>query len=123
MQVPNKNYKDVNQKRLVRWVLLVLVWGLILSVSRSFTQTRRGFLRLDEAAVRLDQVKKENDDLRLKLEMVSSEDHKVKIMRDKLRMQKSDEVVVVMPFDSHTISQESEHREKAIWNKWLDLVI
>lgn len=113
----------MSQKRLVRWVLLLLLWGLILSVSRSFTQTRRGFLRLDEAAERLDQVKKENDDLRSRLVIVSSEEHKIKIVRDKLRMQKSDEVVVVMPFDSDTIRQEGGHKEKAVWNKWLDLII
>lgn len=123
MQVPNKNYKDVRQKGLVRWLLLLVLWMLILSVSRSFTQTRRGFSRLDEAANRLEMVKKENDELRAKLEIVNSQDYKVKIARDKLRMQKSDEVVVVMPFDSDTIRLDIVKEDRAIWSKWLDLLI
>lgn len=123
MQVPNKNYKDTKQNWLVRWLLLLVLWMLILSVYKSFTQTRRGFSRLDEAERRLETVKRENTELRSKLEVVNSEEYKVKIVRDKLRMQKSDEVVVVMPTDQNVIRQDVEKEDMPTWSKWLDLLI
>jgi len=123
MQVPNKNYKDIKQKGLVRWLLLLVLWMLILSVYKGFVQTRRGFLRLDEASLRLETVKRENNELRARLEVVNSEEYKLKIVRDKLRMQKQDEVVVVMPEDFSTISQDIEVVDKPIWSKWLGLLL
>lgn len=123
MQVPNKNYKDIKQKGLVRWLLLVVLWMLILSVYRGFVQTRRGFLRLEETSQRLDAVKKENEGLKAKLEVVNSEEYKVRIVRDKLRMQKQDEVVVVMPTGNTTISRQSEEVGVPTWSKWLSLLL
>ncbi len=123
MQVPNKNYKDVTKKRLMRWILLLFLWTLIFSVSKSFSQTRKGFLRLDETAERLNEVRKENEELKLRLQEVNSEDYKVRIVRDKLRMQKGDEVVVVMPVESNTIRLETEKTYKSNWEKWIEILI
>jgi cell division protein FtsL len=123
MQVPNKNYKDITKKRLVGWVLLVVVWVMILSVFKSFMQTRRGFERLDEAGKRLLEVQQENEALKVKLQEVSSDEYKTRIVREKLRMQKGDEVVVVMPEESTVMGLNAEKADKENWRKWLELLI
>ncbi len=123
MQVPNKNYKDITQKRLVGWVLLVVVWAMIFSLFKSFMQTRRGFERLDEAGKRLQEVQQENAALKVKLQEVNSDEYKTRIVREKLRMQKGDEVVVVMPEEATVMGLNVEKAERQNWKKWLDLLI
>lgn len=123
MQVPNKNYKDITKKRLVGWVLLVVVWVMILSVFKSFMQARRGFERLGEAGKRLQVVQQENEALKVRLQEVSSDEYKTRIVREKLRMQKGDEVVVVMPEETIVMGLNVEKAEKQAWQKWLELLI
>lgn len=65
----------------------------------------------------------ENQELKMRLRTVSSEEYKIKIMREKLRMQKSDEVVVVIPSDTNVIRSNIEVLDEANWSKWLDLLM
>ena len=86
-------------------------------------QTRRGFERLDEAEKRLQEVQQENMALKVKLQEVSSDEYKTRIIREKLRMQKGDEVVVVMPEEATVMGLSAEKAERQNWKKWLDLLI
>ena len=92
-------------------------------MARDLWLTRRGFERIKESERRLESVLKENQRLVAKFTEVSSDEHKEKLIREKLNMQRTDEVVVVLPKKlSKTIGSENEKRDIENWEKWKELV-
>lgn len=122
MQVPNKSYEFKGIKLLMRGLFLLVIWSLISSMWKGYTQTRRGFLRLGEIDKRTIEVVEENRQLKEKLEQVQSEEFKYKLIREKLRMQKGDEIVVVIPEGSFAIGQNNLEKKLKIWEKWMSLI-
>lgn len=122
MQVPNKNYKDKSGSSFFRVVFLVVIWMLIVSSFKGFWRTRRGFLRLTDVDIRLKKAEEENRYLSGKLEDVKSDSYKDRLVRDSLRMQKDDEIVVVLPEESNVISHKEVGEELKNWQKWLSLL-
>lgn len=124
MQVPNKNYKDAGSRRLMGWAFLVLVWMAIYSLFGGYLQTRKGFSRLEEVDRRLNDLKAENEALKEKQKVVNSEEYKIKVAREKLRLQRQDEVVVVLPDQDISIGQENlKVTEVKVWKKWVNLLL
>jgi len=123
MQVPQKRIEVNAQKSWMRWVFLLIVWVLIVSMIKDYMQTKKGFLRVKETENRLKTAKETNENLKKKLSLVSSEEYKEKLIREKLNMQKDDEVVVVLPGkQGETIRQDSGERVMANWEKWLSVL-
>ena len=102
---------------------MIVIWLLTTSMIRDFWQTRKGFLRIKETEERLVSVKKENEDLVKKANLVSSPEYKDKLVREKLNMQRGDEVVVVLANTNYK-SKTLEDKEKGLanWEKWLNTV-
>lgn len=123
MQVPNKNYKDTTTRRLMVWGFLVVIWVAIYSVFGGFLQMMRGYQRLEDVERRLNELKDENSALRDKQKLVSTDDYKIRMAREKLRLQKEDEVVVILPDQESVIGLNNlEARKVEIWQKWLTLL-
>ncbi len=123
MQGLIRKEKQHEAKWWVGWVFLGFVWFLIISMARDLWLTRRGFERIKESERRLESVLKENQRLVAKFTEVSSDEHKEKLIREKLNMQRTDEVVVVLPKKlSKTIGSENEKRDIENWEKWKELV-
>lgn len=122
MQVIKRRLEVDTKKNWLRGVFLVLIWFLIVSMVRDFLQTRKGFDRIKETEARLVEVRKENQDLLKKMSLVSSEEYKKKLIREKLNMRLLDEVVVVMPSAELEI-QKADNLSKEVknWEKWLKI--
>lgn len=119
MQVPNRGQVKKGEKPWLKGIFLVFVWLLILSLVKDFSQTRKGFGRVKESEVRLEEAKRKNIELTAKLSNVQSVQYKEKLIRDKLNMQKDDEVVVVLPgVSSQVISQKNVEKSEKNWEKW-----
>lgn len=121
MQVSKKSYELSALKLLIRGLFLLVVWSLISSMWRGYVQTKKGFSRLSEIEVRTSEVLKENEELKQKLEQVKSEEYRYKIVREKLRMQKPDEIVVVLP-DKQNVMGYDVAKSLSNWQKWLRLL-
>ncbi len=123
MQVSKRGKGGEPQKGWIRWVFLGVIWLLIFSMSKDYLQTKKGFLRIKESENRLITVKKQNEELVKKLEYVSSPEHKEQLIREKLNMQRADEVVVILPDTrTTTIRQEDTQKIHTNWEKWLEVL-
>jgi len=120
--VVNKSTRSKHEKGWYRVLILVIIWLLIISLTRDVWQIRTGFSRIAEANRRLEIEKKKNEDLKEKLGMVMTDDYKEKIIREKLNMQKEGEVLVVMP--DKAFAQEEVRLVKFVpnWRKWWNLL-
>lgn len=81
-----------------------------------------GFNRITEANKRLEAEKVKNAALKVKLELVMTEDYKEKIIREKLNMQKEGEVLAVMPEKELRQAAEEKVLFVPIWKKWWNLI-
>lgn len=122
MQVIKRRLEVDIKKNWLRGVFLVLIWLLIVSMMRDFMQTRKGFDRIKETEARLVEVKRENQELLKKMSVVSSEEYREKLIREKLNMRLFDEVVVIMP-RTESVDQKEEGVDKEVknWEKWLKI--
>jgi len=120
--VVNKSTRSKHEKGWYRVLILVIIWLLIISLTRDVWQIRTGFGRIGEANRRLEIEKKKNEDLKEKLGIVMTDDYKEKIIREKLNMQKEGEVLVVMP--DKAFAQEEVRLVKFVpnWRKWWNLL-
>lgn len=119
MQVPNRGQTKKVEKPWLKGLFLAFVWLLILSLVKDFLQTKKGFGRVKESGIRLEEARKKNQELNSKLLSVQSAQYKEKLIRDRLNMQKIDEVVVVLPgVNSQVISQKNEQKLEKNWMKW-----
>lgn len=106
----------------MKCAFLLLIWILIYSLFRGTLQTKRGFERIQAVEDRLRDVKEDNLRLERKLEDVKSDDYRLKMVREKLRLQRQDEVVVVLPGYEALVEQNNETKLTQNWEKWLNLL-
>ena len=116
-----------NKKNSKFWGWLVLLLGLILvwSLSKGLWEIREGYKRIGEAEEVLLQEKKKKGILELEHEMVQDDDYIEKIVRDELNMQKTGEIIVVLPdnetFELEDIKNQEEESENN-WLRWWNLI-
>ncbi len=123
MQVSKKGGSVDGKNLWMRSLLLVVLWLLILSMVRDFWQTKRGFSRIEETEKRLLATREKNQLLTEKLRLVSTEEYKDRLVREKLNMQRSGEVVVIMPSSgSKTMGLDLKTKELKNWQKWLEVL-
>ena len=116
-----------NKKNNRFWSWFVLFLGLVLvwSLSNGLWEIWEGYKRVDEAKSLLLQEKGKKSILESEFEMVQDNEYVEKIVRDDLNMQKTYEIVVVLP-DKETpeledIKIQEEESEKK-WAKWWNLI-
>lgn len=124
MQVYNKVNNGVNKKGWLRGIILVIGWLLIFSLAKDVWQLRKGFKRVDLAKLRLAEEQKNNVMLKDKLERVTTEDYREKIIREQLNMQKVGEVVVVLPKKEMVNVRGGKNEDTGMenWEKWWALL-
>jgi len=107
-------------------VLLILVLGglQIISLSRQVIDLLSAGDRLTEAEQKLEQVKKENEDLRRQLSYDQSPEYLEKQAREKLNRARPDETVVVIPdelINVYTVDEKPRPTptpEPPNWKQW-----
>lgn len=116
--------------KLERFSKLVLIgFALILSLSltRSIAGIKSADEKIDEARERVEKLKKEGEELEIKLEEVKSEEFVEKQLRDKLGLAKEGEIVVILPEDdivrkfAPNMEEEEEILPDPNWKKWIHL--
>jgi hypothetical protein len=123
MQVSKSGSLKVGNNVWIKAVFLILLWLLIMSMVRDFWQTQKGFSRISETDKRLLSTKSKNKELTEKLRLVSGEEYKNRLIRDKLNMQRADEVVVIMPnIGTKAMGLNPDGKDPKNWQKWIDLL-
>lgn len=114
------------KKACFKAVLLVMVWVLIISMVRDRGRIKKGFERKSLAEQRLVEEKRKNEALQKNLTMVMGLEYREKLIRDKLNMQKGNEVVVVLPEEVERKIDADEGMEEVMarpnWQKWWEIV-
>jgi hypothetical protein len=124
MQALNRGNKLIDKKGWIKGIILIIAWMLIFSLAKDLWQVKKGFVRIEDAKVRLAEEEVKNQLLKDKLNEVMTEEYKERIIREQLNMQKVGEVVVVLPknstIDDNTLKTEGKMTNN--WEKWWALV-
>jgi len=122
----NKNRVKFRKK--FEWILVLLAFYIIFSLSRSMWEFFGVSEKLDEVGEELVAEKKRSIRIEAETEQATSEAYIEKVARDKLNMQKEGETVVILPDDSFQLSEpgsrEDEQGERGgpNWQKWWELI-
>ncbi len=124
MQPPINRNKIIGKKDWTKGIILVIAWLLIFSLARDLLQVRSGFGRIEQAKNSLTSAISQNEKLKEKLSLVSTDEYKEKIIREQLNMQKVGEVVAVLPKANSKPVEGSEPTEISAenWEKWWALL-
>ena len=126
--------KDVNReserpKNFTRKITLYIELGVLLLLAFSFfsgiSRMKEVSLRIDKEQEKVDKLRKENEELRINLEIASSEEFIEKQLRDKLGLAKEGEIVVILP-DEEVVKRFAPGMDKEEkitpdpnWRKWI----
>jgi len=125
MQVSNTNHKNKSGKGVFKAIFLLVAWLVIFSLAKDVLHIQNGFDRVTEAKTRLEQEEIKNVELKKRYEEVRTEEHRERLIRDQLNMQKEGEVIVVLP---KSMDLEVEPKDELVedipnWKKWVDLLM
>lgn len=107
----------------------VLFLVLLASLFKNIERNKNANALINRTASKLEQAKKEQDELQKQLEMVQSQTYVEEQLRDKLGLARENEVVLVLPEAevlrklSPELPRDEEFKPKPNWQKWLDLFI
>lgn len=114
-------------KGYTRLIALVLTFLLIVSLVRNIKKTLEAEGRIEKKQERVEELKAENEELKRRLESVTSDEFIERQLREKLGLVKEDEIIVVLP-DEETLralipepQEEEDTLPKPNWQKWLAL--
>lgn len=107
--------------------LIILTLILIVGLAQNVVRMKKASQRVLEAEMRVEKVRRENEELRAKLNEVQGEEYIEKQLRDKLGLAKEGEIVIVLP-DEETLRkfaprevEEEETLPDPNWKRWLKL--
>jgi len=111
----------------LRYLFIIFFVLLTLSLARNVVRILRAGEKVTEAEARVEKLKKENEELKKRLDTVGSEEYIEKQLRDNLGLARQEEIVIVLP-DEETLralaprtQSEQEVLPDAIWKKWMNL--
>lgn len=117
-------------KKALRFVLFFVALIISLSLVSSIRVFLSASSRLDESNQKLQNIKKENEELQEQLEEVASDFYTEKSAREKLNYAYDNEVVVVLPEeDIIRLASPYKQKEKKVvlpdpnWKKWVQLFL
>jgi cell division protein FtsB len=112
----------------VRYLFIGFFILLSVSLARNVIRILRAGEKVQEAEGRVEKLKKEQEELKKRLETIGSDEYIEKQLRDNLGLAKEGEVVVVLP-DEETLralaprfEQEDETLPDPNWKKWWKLL-
>ena len=114
-------------KNYLGYFLVFIGLLLILSLVRNILKTSEAKKKIEKERIRVENLKKENEELEKKLQETSGVEFTEKQLRDKLGLAKEGEIVVVLPEEKvlenlvPKIPEEEETLPDPIWKKWLKL--
>jgi cell division protein FtsB len=117
-----------NPKKFFEWILILLSFYIIFSLSRSLWEFFGVSSRLDNIKEELVLEEKKKDFIEARIEEATSEAYVEKVARNELNMQKEEDVVVMLlnneKFSSDNNSQDLKvvEKDKPNWEKWWELV-
>jgi cell division protein FtsB len=118
---------NLRLKRSLRFIFIVLLVFLVISLIRNIMKISQVGKRIDEASLRVEKLKEENLQLSERLDEVQSELYIESELRDKLGLAKEGETILVLPEEdivrslAPKLSQEEEILPDPNWKKWLKL--
>lgn len=114
---------SVNMRsRLINGFLLILGCYLIVSFSRDIWGLVEKSREIEKEQLKLDQLKKENLELKKRVAYVQSEEFIEKEARDKLGLARDGEAVVMMPSAGKSAREDSfNSEEQSNWQRWWHL--
>ncbi len=125
-----KNFKDrlkVVYERFINLILVFLVVMLSISLIRNISKMKQTQSLVEEEKKRLENLKKEKEEVEKNLQKVHSEEYIEKQLRDKLGMAKEGEIIVILPEESivRKFAPKPDEEEETLpdpnWKKWLHL--
>ena|SRR3989338_1881953 len=119
-----------SESKFKKWLSLgALIVGLyvIVVLIKSLWEAKRAYERIGEAEVRLQTETERKNRLISETREATTEAYIEKIARNELNMQKSGEMIVILPEDSikyqeSSIKQADEGKEQKNWEKWWELI-
>lgn len=124
-----KNYRArvLKEKigKVISLIFLLVVVGGAVSTVRSIRSLQKTNLRIAEAQMRVEALRKENDELAKRIEMVESDEFREFQIRNNLGMVREGEIVVVLPDAeivkkfSPNIGSGADESNDPNWIKWM----
>jgi cell division protein FtsB len=111
----------------LKYLFIAFFILLTLSLARNVVRILRAGRRVEEAEGRVEKLKKENEDLKKRLEIAGSEVYIEKQLRDNLGLAKGEEIVIVLPDEEtlRALAPRAEKEEESLpppnWKKWANL--
>ena len=110
-------------------VYIIIVISLWISVYSSFLKLNKSTSIIKKEQEKVEELKKETNELDEKLKRVQSEDYIEQQLRDKLQLAKEGEIVIILP-DPEIVKKfapEVEEEEEILpdtnWKKWMKLFL
>ncbi len=114
-------------KNYLGYFLIFIGLLLILSLVRNILKTSEAKKKIEKERTRVENLKKENEELEKKLQETSGVEFTEKQLRDKLGLAKEGEIVVVLPEEKvlenlvPKIPEEEETLPDPTWEKWFKM--
>ena len=118
--------KDKLRKYASYFLVAVLIL-LIISLARNILRINRAGEKIIEEEDKVESLRLENEELKVRLEELKSEEYKEKQLRDNLGLAKEGEIIVVLPEEeilrklAPKVQVEEENLPDPNWKKWLKL--
>ena len=111
--------------------LLVILFALflVLSLFRNVNRINKARARIEEKNVDVQELAKDNEKLKRRIEEIESTEYIERQIRDNLGMVREGEVVIILPEDdvlralAPEVFVEVEDAPQANWEKWKDLFL
>ena len=116
-------------RSLPNYLVIGLIVMLIFSLLGDIKRVRKAEKLISERQNNLEKLENEQEELKVRLEEVQSEEYIEKQIRDNLNLAKEGEIVVVLPPDDvlRKLAPKIEEEEVTLpdpnWKKWLQLFI
>jgi cell division protein FtsB len=118
--------KDKLQKY-VNYILILLTILLAISLVRNIFRKKQVDETIIEEEVMVEDLRKENEELKKELQILGSDEYKERQLRDKLGLAKEGELIVILPDEEilRKLAPKSFEEEETLpdpnWKKWMHL--
>ncbi len=109
------------RSRFVTWVIIIVGLILIVSTIKDTIGLWKAGDRVDEKAVEVKNLEKENEKIQEKISQIESPAYIEKYARDRLNLAKPGESVVILPKDNISSISAETLDNRSNWEKWWDL--
>lgn len=104
--------------KLLNLIIIIVGLLLIVNLTRSISRLVRSWEKLDQVKKETAMIEKKNEELRVKLQEVQSQEFIEKIARDKLGLAKVGETVVILPSIEPEATKSATETNLPNWQKW-----